>query len=166
MWDCPSCRKTVDDGSDVCWNCGTSRAGTTDPHGTRDGPEQTHDADVVELCSAADAFEAHVIANALASAGLPVRVVGEVLQTAAGVPVGQPITPRVWVRSRDLSQARAILAGLQAGAVDGVSYPFVIERSVPAAQRLAIRYNPADPEDFRIDAIRSPGRCPGCSTHL
>ena len=24
MWKCPKCRERLDDGFDVCWNCGTS----------------------------------------------------------------------------------------------------------------------------------------------
>jgi hypothetical protein len=275
MWECPRCRKPVDDDLAVCADCGASRTSTADPRGARGGSEPAHDADVVELCSAADAFEAHAIVNALASAGVAARVVGDVLQAAAGVPVGQAITPRVWVRSSDLAEARAIVAGLQAGlagdtpadfdgegpeepeaaeepedqgddrsngydvsflslllilggiaclaagvyqgvashqllatysetataelvdfglhplvktrrspreslgqsgagvefeldyggtftyqfSADGVSHHFVIERPTAGPQQLSIRYNPADPDDFRIDAIPSPILC-------
>ena len=30
MWQCIKCREQVDDGFDVCWNCGTSSDGTED----------------------------------------------------------------------------------------------------------------------------------------
>jgi uncharacterized protein len=30
-WTCPSCRETVDDGLDACWNCGSAADGTLDP---------------------------------------------------------------------------------------------------------------------------------------
>jgi hypothetical protein len=30
MWRCPSCAEEVEDGFDVCWNCGTSNDGTPD----------------------------------------------------------------------------------------------------------------------------------------
>lgn len=31
-WKCPKCREIVEPNFDVCWNCGTSRDGTEDPH--------------------------------------------------------------------------------------------------------------------------------------
>ena len=31
MWKCPKCRERLDDGFDVCWNCGTSHDGVEDP---------------------------------------------------------------------------------------------------------------------------------------
>lgn len=35
MWECPKCRESVEDGFDVCWNCGTSSAGVEDPQFAR-----------------------------------------------------------------------------------------------------------------------------------
>src|SRR5262245_51376234 len=31
MWKCSKCLEAVDDGFEVCWNCGTSREGIEDP---------------------------------------------------------------------------------------------------------------------------------------
>src|SRR5258708_35023136 len=31
MWTCPNCKIDVEPGFDVCWSCGTSRDGATDP---------------------------------------------------------------------------------------------------------------------------------------
>ncbi|MGQ0637085.1 MAG: hypothetical protein ACT4QC_20945 [Planctomycetaceae bacterium] len=31
MWACPKCSEQVEGNFEVCWNCGTSRDGTTDP---------------------------------------------------------------------------------------------------------------------------------------
>ena len=30
-WACPKCGETIEPGFDICWNCGTSRAGIEDP---------------------------------------------------------------------------------------------------------------------------------------
>lgn len=32
MWKCPKCNETLPDGHDVCWLCGTTKAGVQDPH--------------------------------------------------------------------------------------------------------------------------------------
>ena len=31
MWTCGNCGESVEDGFDVCWKCGTSKEGITDP---------------------------------------------------------------------------------------------------------------------------------------
>ena len=31
MWECKKCRESVEDSFEVCWNCGTSKAGVEDP---------------------------------------------------------------------------------------------------------------------------------------
>jgi hypothetical protein len=31
MWECAKCREKLEDGFDVCWNCGTSKEGLEDP---------------------------------------------------------------------------------------------------------------------------------------
>jgi uncharacterized protein YbaR (Trm112 family) len=31
MWQCVKCREKLEDGFDVCWNCGTSKDGVEDP---------------------------------------------------------------------------------------------------------------------------------------
>lgn len=70
------------------------------------------DTSVVEVYSAGSALEAYALKNALETAGVDARVVGDVLQAAAGdLPLGQPITPRIWVRKDDEQQARAIIEG-------------------------------------------------------
>jgi hypothetical protein len=67
MWTCPKCRERVEDGFDVCWNCGTNREGREDPHfapdtdvpvtetASRDTPihaaEKSHEGRSVPVCS-------------------------------------------------------------------------------------------------------------------
>jgi len=31
VWECKKCRESVEDSFEVCWNCGTSKAGVEDP---------------------------------------------------------------------------------------------------------------------------------------
>ncbi len=68
------------------------------------------DHDIVELYSAADVSEAYLLKNRLQQEGIEASVVGDTLQFAAGgLPLGQTITPRVWVCRTDEPQARLIL---------------------------------------------------------
>jgi uncharacterized protein YbjQ (UPF0145 family) len=47
MWECPKCHESIEGTFDTCWNCGTSRDGTEDPHfesqkdATMEGSERT-----------------------------------------------------------------------------------------------------------------------------
>ena len=60
---------------------------------------------IVELCSAANMVEANCLCEQLAESGIETRVVGDFLASAAGgLPLGEAISPRIWVHQRD--QAR------------------------------------------------------------
>ena len=57
MWQCGKCREKVEDGFDVCWNCGTSKAGVDDPEFRKADevpPEQLSESVAAALESAAD----------------------------------------------------------------------------------------------------------------
>jgi hypothetical protein len=43
MWQCSNCREKVDDGFEVCWNCGTSSDGVPDPEFRRAEPLDEED---------------------------------------------------------------------------------------------------------------------------
>jgi len=65
---------------------------------------------IVELCSAADAVEAHALCDLLEEAGIHARMVGESLGYAGGgLPLGEAIAPRVWVSEKDAARAREIV---------------------------------------------------------
>jgi hypothetical protein len=65
---------------------------------------------IVELCSVANAVEAHSICAILVQAGVHATVVGEFVGNAAGIGhIGGPAAPRIWVKDDDLERARGIL---------------------------------------------------------
>ena len=134
MWSCPKCGESIEDNFDACWNCGTGQDGTApapwqpEPRGSEDidraaelqaaqGTAEEPGAGfgdahmrIVELCSAANIFEAYAMRNLLDAAGIRCRVVGELLANAAGdLPLGQTIAPRIWVREQDVASAREII---------------------------------------------------------
>jgi hypothetical protein len=64
----------------------------------------------VELCSTANAIEAHALCGVLERAGIACRVEGEFLQGAAGgLPLGESTAPRIWVCEPDAAKAREIV---------------------------------------------------------
>jgi hypothetical protein len=129
MWTCPNCHEQIDDSFDVCWKCGTDRDGTPSAEfDVEPGDPRTHDpkADphppdepaandpkndrIVELCAAANEVEAHALCALLEEAGIRWRIVGETLGNAAGgLPLGDTIAPRIWVREEDAARAREII---------------------------------------------------------
>ena len=124
MWHCPNCGEQIDDVFDACWKCGTAQDGTlaadfqakcrdSDTPDSQFAPGQpTEAADdsiaapddakqgrIVELRSAANAIEAYAIQDLLEEPGIPSRVVGEFLGSAAGsLPLGETTAPGIWVR--------------------------------------------------------------------
>jgi hypothetical protein len=133
MWNCPKCGQAINDVFDACWKCGTGQDGILsdnadeeprDSGGLEQGPEAeslggetdegvcptTFDLNgrVVELCSAADAFEAHAIRSRLEEAGIRCRVVGELVENGAGL-AGEAVSPRLWVRQEDAPRAREVI---------------------------------------------------------
>ncbi len=75
-----------------------------------DGDVENRD-DILEVYWAPDAHEAHLVCGLLEEAGIKARVVGEMLQSAAGeLPPGPTIAPRVWVLASDEIRAREVIA--------------------------------------------------------
>jgi len=65
---------------------------------------------IVEVYSAGNAAEAHMVKLALDDAGIESRVVGELLNGVVGeIPVGDVSTPRVWVHEDDAVAARSTI---------------------------------------------------------
>lgn len=120
MWRCSKCGEESDEAFDACWNCGADRdatvpadAETLDATAGEQSSEECGDGlneKVVELCSASDIVEAYSFCNLLEQEGIPARIVGDVLgNVAGGVPLGEPVTPRIWVRERDRRRALELL---------------------------------------------------------
>jgi hypothetical protein len=65
---------------------------------------------VVEVCSAANPFEAQLLGELLEEHGIRSRVVGDLLGSVAGsLPLGATTAPRIWVREGDAGRAREII---------------------------------------------------------
>jgi hypothetical protein len=135
MWNCPKCGERIDDVFDACWKCGTAQDGTLpadfqvepgnpethDPRAETDQPGELaadsaaaagglKNERIVELCAAASAVEAHALCALFEEAGIRCRIVGETLGNAAGgLPLGETIAPRIWVREEDAARAREII---------------------------------------------------------
>lgn len=118
MWRCPKCGEQIDPKFNACWNCGTGRDGTLAADFRADPGKPSEIASdpgianerIVELCSAADIFEAHALCAVLEQEEISARIVGDVLGNAAGgLPLGETIAPRVWVRQSDAARAREVI---------------------------------------------------------
>lgn len=115
MWHCLTCGEAIDEVFDACWKCGTARDGTTpvdrfaEETETDSADDHLTKARIVELCSAANAFEANALQASLADAGVQSRIVGENLGNEIGVPLGDVVAPRILVREEDLARARQVL---------------------------------------------------------
>ena len=77
-------------------------------------PDEMMDSQPLEVYSAADLQEAHLIKNVLENAGIEARVVGDHLQGAVGDLPALGIAPRVWVNAGKFDQARKIIVDHQA----------------------------------------------------
>lgn len=132
MWTCLKCAKQVDDGFEVCWNCGTSQAGVEDPDfvpadamepikdprydpiATPDpsiksawaSVHGTADDELVVCYKALSLMEAKFLADALVEQGIPAVSDTMDMQDALGAWDGNP---RVYCRASDLVRARAWL---------------------------------------------------------
>jgi hypothetical protein len=132
MWSCPKCGSEVEETFDVCWNCGTSRAGVEDPtFVTADAappivdprydpvalPDSsiranwitTHgepEDELVACYQAGSLPEAKFLADQLIGIGVPAMSDTMDLQDALGVWEGNP---RVYCRASDLARARQFL---------------------------------------------------------
>ncbi len=133
MWQCPNCGEQIDDEFDACWKCGTAQDGTraADFHAEPNDPavpdrgadpeppaesEEERQSDrmlherLVEVCSAGNIVEADGLCELLEEAGIHARVVGEGFGVAAaGLALGEAVSPRIWVYERDLARAREVI---------------------------------------------------------
>jgi hypothetical protein len=131
MWRCPNCGEQIGDEFDACWKCGTVQDGDcpdfcaskneTVPFPRRDGEpppnsEEEREADrllnerLAEVCSAGNIVEADGLCELLEEAGIQARVVGEGPGVAAaGLALGENVSPRIWVYDRDLARAREVI---------------------------------------------------------
>jgi hypothetical protein len=129
MWRCPKCGERIDDKFDACWKCGAAQDGTqpadfrdepNDPATPDLGPEPEPPAKsnavqdtaerIVDLCSAGNIVEADELCEVLEETGIHARVVGDGLGvTAAGLPLGDEVSPHLWVHENDAPRAREIL---------------------------------------------------------
>ena len=131
MWRCPNCGERIEDVFDACWKCGTAQDGTPaaevqsppDDSAAREprpadeladesvaSPDGSQNVRIVELCSAANEFEAQALCALLAEAGIQARVVGGLLgDVAGGLPLGEAVAPRIWVREEDAARVRQII---------------------------------------------------------
>jgi hypothetical protein len=167
MWNCPNCGEQIDDAFDACWKCGTAQDGTRaadfqpepgdpethDPRADPDPPDEQVADDprndrIVELCEAANAFEAHALCGLLEEAGVRCRIVGETLGNAAGgLPLGETIAPRIWVREEDAARA----------------WQIIDEQTGETGQQWIWPAEPAEP-DAAPDEDHAP-RVPGAGSH-
>jgi hypothetical protein len=131
MWTCPKCASKVDPSFEVCWNCGTSPEGVTDPTFVRADDAGPIEADpviptldveqdvtalgelpgpiggnLVEAYLASDLMEAKFLADQLNLASIQAASDTHDLRHSFGPAEGEP---RVWVREEDLPRARAWL---------------------------------------------------------
>jgi hypothetical protein len=137
MWSCPKCETRVDDGFDVCWQCGTNREGVEDPTfmsadqappivdpiydpiaspgsdalGTPHAAGNPLGGELVEAYQAFSLMESKFIADQLVAQGIPAMSDTQDMQDALGVLDGNP---RVYVRSNDFARARAWLEAYEA----------------------------------------------------
>ena len=132
MWTCPKCHTQVDPSFEVCWNCGTTVDGIEDPTFVTADDAGPIDADsvvpklelnedvkvveadlpepiagpLVEAYLALDLMEAKFLSEQLTEAGIQAVSDTHDLHETLGI---MDSLPRVWVREKDLSRARAWL---------------------------------------------------------
>ena len=59
MWNCEECSEAIDENFDACWNCGTARDGTPNPHFQREntGDAQNDSGDETFATTISDRFK-------------------------------------------------------------------------------------------------------------
>lgn len=120
MWNCARCRAEVDDGFEVCWQCGTSMDGQADPSfrpAEADAPTQATATEVtaplqklVHVAEAVGVERAEVIRRHLEGAAIAVFIADE----PAGLLPPTVETATLQVREADAERARAIIADIPA----------------------------------------------------
>ena len=119
-------------------------------------PDQATDR-IVEVCSVADASEANGLCEILEEKGIRAQIVGEGLGGAAGgLPFGQTIAPRIWVREGDAGRAREIIDDCMRRASQDWDQPAelaqVVEGDVQNAAVLEAELEPElEPEEELVD---------------
>jgi hypothetical protein len=126
MWTCPKCRAEVDDGFEVCWQCGRAIDGAEDPAFNPDAEGIIGEADfeaeraertnenLVTIATFVEMPPAHAMRMRLEAEGIRAAVDGDFsILNNPWVPgfLGAPI--RVQVFESDVEHAREVLAGFQ-----------------------------------------------------
>jgi hypothetical protein len=132
MLRCPNCGEQIGDEFDACWKCSMAQDGTRaadfhaeaadsanldrSPDSEPPLTDEEGEADrflyerLAEVCSAGNIVEADGLCELLEEAGIQARVVGEGLGVAAaGLALGENVSPRIWVHERDLARAREVI---------------------------------------------------------
>lgn len=126
MWTCATCLSKVDPSFDVCWNCGTSKDGTSDPSFVSaddtgpieldetlspevmvSGPYVVNDnSELVPCYQAFSLIEAKFLADQLGERGITAVTDSQDMQDTLG---GWSGNPRVYCHESDLPKARTFL---------------------------------------------------------
>jgi hypothetical protein len=78
---------------------------------------------IVEVYSAANEQQAHLVLLALLDVGIHAQVVGENLRGATGeIPLGWTTSPRIWVPESEYEAARKVIACWEATCADGSAH--------------------------------------------
>jgi hypothetical protein len=119
MWTCPKCATEVEDGFEVCWNCGTAADGAEDPtfdpeqdgiigseHYEADRAERVQ-GNLVTVGTFGTGAEAHLFCARLEAAGIPAVVLDEFGTTLYAGMLGITSGIKVMVHEKDLERALA-----------------------------------------------------------
>ncbi len=120
MWACPKCGESVEDDFEVCWSCGTNRAGQASPEFvpeqegilTEPGYQAQQAArrreDLVTVATFPNAPEAHMARSRLEAEGIHAFVMDELAATTWGFATAMDEVP-LQAAEKDLERARAVL---------------------------------------------------------
>jgi hypothetical protein len=119
MWTCPKCATEVEEGFEVCWNCGTAADGAEDPgfDPEQDGiiGRENFEADraervrgnLVTVGTFGNSAQAHLLCGRLEAAGIPAVVLDELGATLYAGLLGMSSGIKVMVHEKDLDRALA-----------------------------------------------------------
>jgi hypothetical protein len=125
MWTCSRCGERVEDGFEVCWSCGTSIDGITDPNFLDDRPPDLDDEHqpmsgpvdpklerLVTVASYTFPHQAHFVKLRLEAEGIPVYLADELTVTMDWLLANAIGGVKVQVPSRHARWARRLVAEL------------------------------------------------------
>jgi hypothetical protein len=125
VWTCPNCEEEVEDGFDVCWACGTSHDGVTDPDfdPELDGivsekdyralqEARSHD-DFITVATFWNPAEAHVVRSRLEAEGIRAYLADEMTVTMDWLLSNAIGGIKLQVAEKDAARALRVLAEKQ-----------------------------------------------------